>query len=50
MANQRLRNKTIVITGASGGLGEQIAFSSAKNGANVILLARNIKRLEGIKP
>ncbi|MCM3453610.1 SDR family oxidoreductase [Heyndrickxia oleronia] len=49
MANQRLRNKTIVITGASGGLGEQIAFSSAKNGANVILLARNIKRLEGIK-
>lgn len=49
LANHRIRNKIIVITGASGGLGEQIAYFSAKNGANVFLLARNIEKLKRMK-
>lgn len=49
MFNERLKGKTVVITGASGGLGEQIAFAAAKNGANVVLLARNLEKLETIK-
>ncbi|QQZ10933.1 SDR family NAD(P)-dependent oxidoreductase [Heyndrickxia vini] len=49
MTNHRLHNKTIVITGASGGLGEQIAYKCAKNGANLVLLARNIEKLKVMK-
>lgn len=49
MVNERLNGKTIVITGASGGLGEQIAYAAAKNGANIVLLARNLKKLETLK-
>lgn len=46
MANKRIRKKTVVITGASGGLGEKIAFAAAKNGANLVLLARSLDKLE----
>ena len=49
MANKRIRKKTIVITGASGGLGEKIAFAAAKNEANLVLLARSLDKLEKIK-
>jgi short-subunit dehydrogenase len=49
MANNRIRGKNIVITGASGGLGEQIAYSCARSGANLALLARNADRLNEIK-
>lgn len=45
MINERIKGKTVVITGASGGLGEQIAYLCAQNGANLILLARNIEKL-----
>ncbi|MCR2820315.1 SDR family NAD(P)-dependent oxidoreductase [Lederbergia panacisoli] len=45
MKNERLKGKTVAITGASGGLGEQIAYICAQNGANLILLARNIEKL-----
>lgn len=38
--------KTVVITGASSGIGLDLAKASAKNGANVILLARNQERLD----
>ncbi|MEK3885869.1 SDR family NAD(P)-dependent oxidoreductase [Bacillus sp. FSL K6-3431] len=48
MKNQRLMGKTIVITGASGGLGEQIAKQCAQNGAHLFLLARNEERLEQV--
>jgi NAD(P)-dependent dehydrogenase (short-subunit alcohol dehydrogenase family) len=40
-----LRNKTILITGASSGLGRAIAISSAAAGARLVLLARNEERL-----
>ena len=46
---QKLVNKNIIITGASSGLGKEIAFQSAAAGANVFLLARSIERLQKIK-
>ncbi|SDO22135.1 SDR family oxidoreductase [Alkalicoccus daliensis] len=42
-------NKTIVITGASSGIGEATAARFAKEGANVVLAARREERLEEIK-
>jgi uncharacterized protein len=49
MVNDRLLAKTVVITGASGGLGEQMAYICARNGANVVLLARNLEKLKDIQ-
>lgn len=48
MTTQLLENKVILITGASSGIGEAAAFACAENGATVVLLARNNKRLENI--
>lgn len=45
----KLRNKVVMITGASSGLGEQIAYASAKQGATLVLLARRLKKLEQVK-
>ena len=41
-----LRGKTILVTGASSGIGRSIAIEAAKMGAQIILSARNHKRLE----
>ena len=41
-----LFNKTIFITGASSGIGRQIAISASKMGAKVVVTGRNVKRLE----
>lgn len=43
---QLLQNKTILVTGASQGLGAEIAKAYASAGATVILIARNQKKLE----
>lgn len=43
-----LENKTILITGASSGFGEAIALSCAKQGANVVLVARRKDALEAV--
>lgn len=43
-----LRNKTILITGASQGLGAEVAKACAQAGATVILLARSQKKLEAV--
>lgn len=48
MSNLPLQNRHILITGASQGLGEQIAHAAALAGATVILVARNQKRLEKV--
>lgn len=48
MNKQLLKDKTILITGASSGVGEAVAFACAENGATVVLLGRNNKRLENI--
>jgi len=41
-----LENKTILITGASSGIGQATAIECSKMGANVIITARNEERLE----
>lgn len=43
-----LENKTILITGASSGIGRGIAIATAKAGARCILVARNKERLEWV--
>ena len=40
------KNKTILITGASSGIGKQTAIEFAKNGANLILVARRKEKLD----
>jgi NAD(P)-dependent dehydrogenase (short-subunit alcohol dehydrogenase family) len=47
--NQKLRGRTAVLTGASKGLGKQMAESLAAAGAAVALVARNAELLEGVK-
>lgn len=46
---RRLRNKTVLITGASGGLGEQVAYEAARRGAIVIVTARREERLIAVR-
>lgn len=46
--NERLKGKTVVITGATGGLGERMAHLCAASGARLVLLARNKEKLEQI--
>jgi NAD(P)-dependent dehydrogenase (short-subunit alcohol dehydrogenase family) len=43
-----LTNQVILITGAGGGLGGTAAMTLAKNGAHIILLDKNIAKLEKI--
>lgn len=45
----QLQNKVIVITGASEGIGAQIALRLAKDGAKLALVARNLERLEEVQ-
>jgi len=44
-----LENKTIIITGATGGIGKSCANECAKMGAKVILIGRNIQKLQEIE-
>ena len=41
----KLTGKTVLITGASSGLGEQIAYEASKAGARVVLCARRVEKL-----
>ena len=41
-----LKEKTIIVTGASSGIGRQCAIDCSKMGAKIILIARNQERLE----
>ena len=43
-----LKNKTVLITGASRGIGEATARHFADDGANVVMMARSASRLEEI--
>ncbi len=45
----RLKNKTIIITGASSGIGEATAKKLAIEGANVVITARRTKKLESLE-
>ena len=44
--SNKLKNKTAIITGASKGIGKEIALELANNGAEVILLGRNENNLK----
>lgn len=44
-----LQGKTIIVTGASSGIGQQVAISCSEMGARVVMIARNEERLEETK-
>ena len=46
---QNLNNKVVWITGASSGIGEALALALAKEGAQLVLTARNEKKLLALK-
>ena len=43
-----MKNKTSIITGASSGIGKALAYELAKEGHNVVLIARRIELIEQI--
>lgn len=45
---KNFQNKTVVITGASSGIGEALAYEFASLGANVVIAARNAEKLDGV--
>ncbi len=47
-APDQLRDRVILITGASDGIGRAVAAAAAAHGAQVILHGRNVKRLEAV--
>lgn len=44
-----LEGKVVIITGASSGIGRSLAFSFARRGARVVLVARRAERLEAVR-
>jgi NADP-dependent 3-hydroxy acid dehydrogenase YdfG len=46
--SERIRDKVVVITGASSGLGEAAARRLAQNGAKLVLGARRLDRLQAL--
>lgn len=44
--NRYLAGKTVLITGASSGLGESLAHACAEEKAHLVLIARNLEKLE----
>ncbi len=45
-----LKDQIAVVSGASSGLGQQIALALARQGASLAILARRVERLEEFKP
>jgi len=49
MTDLTFKDKVVVITGASGGVGRATAWEFAKQGAKIVLLARGQEQLDGTK-
>ncbi|MBM7693204.1 short-subunit dehydrogenase [Peribacillus deserti] len=47
--SDHLRDKYVAVTGASGGIGREIALKAAERGAHLILLARSEERLKQLR-
>ena len=45
-----LKGKVAVVSGASSGLGQQMALALARQGAKLVILARRLEKLEDFKP
>lgn len=45
-----LKGQVAVVSGASSGLGQQMALALARQGASLVILARRVERLESFKP
>ena len=39
-------SQTVLLTGGSEGMGKSVAIELAKKGANIIIVARNVEKLE----
>jgi short-subunit dehydrogenase len=48
MNSDRLANRVAIVTGASRGIGNAIATNLARNGAKVVLAARDARKLEEV--
>ena len=46
---EKLKGKTVIITGASAGVGEATAHLCVQAGANVVLAARGKRELEALE-
>ena len=46
--SESVKGKNVVITGASTGIGEELAYHYAKLGANVVITARREQRLKEV--
>ena len=45
---ESVKGKNVVITGASTGIGEQLAYQYARLGANIVITARREQRLKEV--
>jgi NAD(P)-dependent dehydrogenase (short-subunit alcohol dehydrogenase family) len=48
MGNLRLKDKVVLVTGASGGIGEAVALGFGREGAKVVLVSRRKEKLEAV--
>jgi len=48
LASSELQNRVVLITGATGGLGTALSKACAAAGATVVLVGRNLKKLEAL--
>jgi NAD(P)-dependent dehydrogenase (short-subunit alcohol dehydrogenase family) len=48
MGNLSLRDNVVIVTGASGGIGEAVALAFGREGAKVVLVSRRKEKLEAV--